>query len=451
MVASSGTHETAYCGRVPTVCQGRAPGSRRETRTCNVSSSALALVLRAHGILTPASLLPPSLFLYLALFPVPFSIFPAPLARLPPSSLFAVSSRYSRNSNALGRLAALASAPPASSSPALSPSPSPLYKPSQYNLNTAEKARTVTSATYSGTLCTTVTASSATTSNINGAPFGSYVDYVLDDSGFPILLLHEKSLHTTFIRSSSSPAALVTLFTQRAALVASQSAHRCSLTGPISVVSRDAPDYDVISERFSAVHSYARQVAASPSFSYHRLTPSAIYFVSGFGVSASWVDVGEYASSAPDLLAPFASSLIASMNGPENDEDRLSVAAHVLQIQGLVTDASATSIDRLGVDFRVTYQRSAAAPPHADRAGGGGAQNKASDGPTATAATATTTSRAMTDEFRIGFRSPVESVENAKSEVLKIFQEAWERGQGEEEYEEDLEPLPVFKSGVDSL
>lgn len=42
-----------------------------------------------------------------------------------------------------------------------------------------DKARTVTHVCNSGTLCTVVTTSASTNENLN-APFGSYVDYILD-------------------------------------------------------------------------------------------------------------------------------------------------------------------------------------------------------------------------------------------------------------------------------
>ena len=43
-----------------------------------------------------------------------------------------------------------------------------------------------------------------------GIPFGSYVDYILDDLGWPVLLLSDQSLHTQNIRQNPS----VSLFCQ---------------------------------------------------------------------------------------------------------------------------------------------------------------------------------------------------------------------------------------------
>ena len=83
-----------------------------------------------------------------------------------------------------------------------------------------------------------------------------------------------------------------------------------------------------------------------------------------------------------------------------------------------------TGVDRLGLDMRVTSR----VPKR---------KNKV-----------------QTDEFRIGFRIPVISVEDAKSEVLKVFQEAWEKSQGVTWGEDGEVPgmdIPMLKTAEDSL
>ena len=49
--------------------------------------------------------------------------------------------------------------------------------------------------------------------DIEGAPFGSFVDYVLDDNGNPVLLMNEMSMHTVNIQKAGE-GSLVTLFAQ---------------------------------------------------------------------------------------------------------------------------------------------------------------------------------------------------------------------------------------------
>ena len=57
------------------------------------------------------------------------------------------------------------------------------------------------------------------------------------------------------------------------------------------------------------------------------------------------------------------------------------------------------------------------------------------------------------DEFRVGFRIPVISVEDAKSEVLKVFQEAWEKSNGVTWGEDEVPgaDVPVLKTAEDDL
>lgn len=294
-------------------------------------------------------------------------------------------------------------------------------------LNVNEKARTVTSVCTSGTLCT-----SSSHEGIEGAPFGSYVDYVLDDDGNPVLLMNEMSMHTINIRdnainnngnNSNNPgSSLVTLFTQLAGT--GQDVSRCSLTGTIVQIDpKTAPDIDTIRMRYSISHAYADQVMDSPKFHFYRLVPTKIYFVGGFGVLAKWVDPADYRESTPDILAQEAADICARINRDHAEDLRLTTR-HLLQVDAELENVRLTSVDRLGMDIRVTSQK-------------GARRNKL-----------------ITDEFRVGFRIPVISVEDAKSEILKVFQEAWEKGNGYVwESDEDLpgSDIPIAKIAEDSL
>lgn len=298
----------------------------------------------------------------------------------------------------------------------------------EIRLNVFEKARTVTSVCTSGTLCTV-----SATEGINGAPFGSFVDYVLDDNGLPVLLMNDMSMHTININkqadtSESDDEALVTLFTQLTSKTGSsvakgglQDASRCSLTGVVKKIPEDAEEMDIIRMRYSLTHSYADQVMESPKFSFYRLDPKMIYFVGGFGVSSTWVDVEEYKAANPDILAGEAADIIQRINR-DHQEDLMLTAKHILELSE-AQKVRATGVDRLGVDVRVTTPM-------------GTRRNKL-----------------QTDEFRIGFRIPVQSVEDAKSEILKVFQEAWEKGNGVSwgEDESPGEDVPILKTAEDNL
>lgn len=299
----------------------------------------------------------------------------------------------------------------------------------QIRLNIFEKAKTVASVCTSGTLCTV-----SNYEGMEGAPFGSFVDYVLDDHGNPVLLMNEMSMHTINIEQNALSnnnngkfSNLVTLFTQLADGSSEnkkgQDVGRCSITGRVEKIPRNAPDMDALRMRYSLTHAYADQVMDSPKFAFYRLLPEKIYYVGGFGVMAKWVNVQDYRDAAPDILAKEANEIVAKLNR-EHMTDLISTAQHLLGVTTEIEDIRVTNVDRLGMDVRITRQL-------------GTRRNKLS-----------------TDEFRIGFRIPVISVEDAKSEILKIFQEAWEKGNNIQWGEDEEEPgstVPIMKIAADSL
>ncbi len=317
-------------------------------------------------------------------------------------------------------------------------------------LNVNEKARTVTSVCTSGTLCTL---SSATGSGrpvggpehdpdvdpMVGVPFGSFVDYVLDDDGNPVFLMNEMSMHT--INIAEDPR--VTLFTQlehrndpaadaqRGSSAPSggiankgQDVSRCSVTGIVNRIPPDAPDLDIIRMRYSLTHTYADQVMGSPKFAFYRLIPQKIYFVGGFGVLAKWIKPEDYRKATPDILAIAAMEIAERLHRDYQDDLRLT-AQQLLNIDSEIVQLRVTNVDRLGFDLRVTAQQKSR-------------RNKL-----------------QTDEFRLGFRIPVQSVEDAKSEILKIFQEAWEKANGvdwgEGAHASPGASVPFLKIAADSL
>lgn len=297
----------------------------------------------------------------------------------------------------------------------------------EIRLNVFEKARTVTSVCTSGTLCTV-----SATDGIQGSPFGSFVDYVLDDNGLPVLLMNDMSMHTININKQTDEKgdekAMVTLFTQLSSQTGGsvskgglQDTSRCSLTGVVTKIDEDAEDMDILRMRYSLTHTYADQVMDSPKFSFYRLDPNMIYFVGGFGVSSTWVDVAEYKAANPDILASDAPDIVQRMNR-DHGEDLMLTAQHILDLSE-ARMVKATGVDRLGMDVRVTTPM-------------GTRRNKV-----------------QTDEFRIGFRIPVQSVEDAKSEILKVFQEAWEKGNGVSwgDDEKPGEDVPIMKTAEDNL
>jgi putative heme iron utilization protein len=152
----------------------------------------------------------------------------------------------------------------------------------------------------------------------------------------------------------------------------------------------------------------------SPKFSFYKIKPKKIYFSGGFGVMATWVDVGEYESARPDVLASEVSSMIDKINS-EKQGELLLLCKHFIQVEN-PDKVKLSSIDRLGVDLRVKTGE-------------------------------------YTDEFRIAFRYPVSSSEDAKSELVKLFQEAWERDNGFWQQYTDMaeEGLPIVSKYAEDI
>ena len=112
-----------------------------------------------------------------------------------------------------------------------------------------DKARTITHVCNSGTLCTT-----SVMDDVSGAPFGSYVDYILDDQGWPVLLLSEQSLHTVNIKHSP----LVSLFCQLPRSQLGQTTAALSRVTIIGAVeSAQVEELSSIKLAFTLVHPYA--------------------------------------------------------------------------------------------------------------------------------------------------------------------------------------------------
>lgn len=270
-------------------------------------------------------------------------------------------------------------------------------------LSITERARTVTHVANSGTLCTL---SNSDDAGLDGAPFGSHVDYVLDEQGWPIFLLAEASLHTQNIKVNSRVSLLCQ--TPRGINGQAQAAlARVTLVGGIVDVADD-DELIQLKASFSLVHTYADQLTQSPRFKFYKLKPDKVYYVGGFGVLSKWLSVNEYEMAKPDILADEASSIVSKINGGKQDE-LMTVCKHFLN-KAAPDTVTVTTVDRLGLDLRV----------------------KARD---------------LTDEFRIGFRQPVLSIEDAKSEIVKIFQEAWEKDHGFE-WEDQGPPVQRYAEDI---
>jgi hypothetical protein len=127
--------------------------------------------------------------------------------------------------------------------------------PGSFRPSIVDKARTIAHVCTSGTLCTTSVMDDA-----EGSPFGSYVDYVLDENGWPVLLLSAQSLHT--ININKSP--LVSLFAQLPRAQSTQTTaalSRVTIMG--EVVGIDKEELSALRLAFTLAHPYAEQIVGA--------------------------------------------------------------------------------------------------------------------------------------------------------------------------------------------
>ena len=137
---------------------------------------------------------------------------------------------------------------------------------------------------------------------------------------------------------------------------------------------------------FAVQHAGSERLLESPRFTLSKIQIERVYYVGGFGVSSEWVDVGAYSLATPDMLASESASLVTKLNSPQQRDDLDLLCTQFLKIDDAADgDVRVQSVDRLGLDVRVTYDRQ----------------------------------QRRTKQFRIGFQSKVTSLEDAKSEIAK--------------------------------
>ena len=260
-------------------------------------------------------------------------------------------------------------------------------------LSTIDRARTVAAAAVS------TGGSLSTLCRSNGEPFGSFVDYVLDAEGMPVTLLAEQSEHTLNLKAS--PSASLMLQMPRSSAPSARDAPPPAALSRVTLQGRVVPIDDndellSLKTAFAVQHAYSERLLESPRFTLSKIQIERVYYVGGFGVSSEWVDVGAYSLATPDMLAGESASLVAKLNSASQRADLDLLCTQFLKIDDAADgDVRVQSVDRLGLDVRVTYDR-----------------------------------QQRTKQFRVGFQTKVTNVEDAKSEIAKIMQEAWESAQG---------------------
>jgi putative heme iron utilization protein len=201
----------------------------------------------------------------------------------------------------------------------------------------AERARTLLSATSTGTLCTLAREPA-------GYPYGSLITFGLSD-GEPIFLISDLAEHTRNLREDG----------RASLLVAENRAGDPLALGRVTLLGHCAPasegELQSARDAYLTRHPDASHYAGFSDFSFWRLAVNAIRYIGGYG-RMSWIDVGAWRSAQPDPIAPDAAAILEHMN--QDHADALPLYCRAFSNLSDIVQVSMTAIDRLGFEMSVT-------------------------------------------------------------------------------------------------
>ena len=201
-----------------------------------------------------------------------------------------------------------------------------------------------THAEYARSLAATYVRGTLATLTEDGYPFGSVVQYVLDDRGQPVMLMSELAEHTKNIRRDGRASVLVSSSVMPGD--DPMALPRVTLVG--SLVPVAAQELAELQARFLAEHPSAASYAAFGDFGWWRLALDSVRFVGGYG-RMSWVDVDAYMHVQPDPLARHGDAIMGHMNTDHANAN----LAYARAFAGIThaTSARMVAVDRLGFDL----------------------------------------------------------------------------------------------------
>ena len=153
---------------------------------------------------------------------------------------------------------------------------------------------------------------------LDGAPFGSLVDYITDQDGCPIILISALAEHTKNIESD--PRISLVVFTPGDNVQANP---RLTLTGKGKNIGIDQEG--LIRSRYLRYFPQAEQYLAL-DFSFHRFEIEQIRFIGGFG-NVRWIDASEFLVPE-NSLAEEETNLIKSINANTESLKTICQAQH---------------------------------------------------------------------------------------------------------------------------
>eukprot|EP01025_Chloroclados_australasicus_P022419 TRINITY_DN2311_c0_g1_i1.p1 TRINITY_DN2311_c0_g1~~TRINITY_DN2311_c0_g1_i1.p1 ORF type:complete len:310 (+),score=27.01 TRINITY_DN2311_c0_g1_i1:99-1028(+) len=204
----------------------------------------------------------------------------------------------------------------------------------------AEVARTVVQIENHGTLSSCCQ---------DGVPLGTYVQYVLDHQGLPIMRLRHDAVHTDNIKRNSQCSVFVQPMDYPARLLA-----RVTLVGQ-AVLIEDQNEISQYEQRHKELFKGVTGIdSPTDGDQYYRMDVQNVFFVGGFSQqsSAETVSREDYCAAEADPLVDVAPVIISHFN-EDRKEEVLQIAAGSSEVVfGEVQDAQLLWVDKQGVYLR---------------------------------------------------------------------------------------------------
>jgi heme iron utilization protein len=178
----------------------------------------------------------------------------------------------------------------------------------------------------------------------NGHPFGSIIQYLVDQDGSLLILISNLAEHTKNIIND----ARISLITH------DQNNSNILTQGRVTVIGNalPEPDRELVALRYIRYFPEASTYLAMQDFSFYRIQPMAIRFISGFG-KIHWLNMDNYTVKQAGHFSKQEVSLLKVVNSEKHEELSHLLRLH-LEIDAI--DVKAIGIDCDGLDLRYGEQ-----------------------------------------------------------------------------------------------
>jgi putative heme iron utilization protein len=198
-------------------------------------------------------------------------------------------------------------------------------------MSNGDEARGFVRGQHSGVLSTL-------SQRIEGYPFGSVAPFVLDHTGYPVILISTLAEHTKNIDADA-----------RVSLIVQPYSPDMQIAGRVTLLGRAQrlTDKTELGPRYLRFHPQAESYFAMHDFNFYRIEPVRIRYIGGFG-KIHWVEPENYLLPESALAAQ-ESDILNHMNTDHVDNLR----AYCRHVHGIETaTAEMIGIDPDGFDVR---------------------------------------------------------------------------------------------------